>query len=50
MFLRHPGASEISRLWPTEKPGGDMALLYMILQNVFCCSGPDTFAIFLERF
>ena len=46
MFLRHPGASEISRLWPTEIAGGEMALLYIILQNVFCCSIPDAFAIF----
>lgn len=45
IFLRHPGASGISRLWPTGIAGGKMALLYIILENVYCVYIPNTFEI-----
>lgn len=45
IFLRHPGTFEISRLWSTEIAGGEVALLDIILQNVFCRYVPDTFEI-----
>lgn len=31
IFLRHPGASEVNRLWSTEIPAGEMALLHVVL-------------------
>lgn len=45
IFLRHPGTSEISRLWATEIAGAEMALLYIVLQDAFRCYVPDTFEI-----
>ena len=49
VFLRHPGASEISKLWSTDVTGGEMVLLYVTLQNVFCCYIPNTFEISLRK-